>query len=291
MNNRLNINKTLATVIGLNLIQIAVLLGFILYSFVLDFRSGTGTWFNAGSLLFILVVLTTLINSFYIIRDARYLVQYDSQYHMLTSTLSQVEELNKTLRAQRHDFMNHFQVVHGLIEMDEYQEARNYIERIYSDILKVSRSLKTSNPAINALLQAKMLNCEKNQITVILHVASQLNDLKIPAWEMCRVLGNLIDNAIHALSECTTNKMLNIGILENKDAHIFIIEDNGPKIPEQYMNRIFDPGFTTKGAKGEGMGLAIAREITQSYGGTIHVESDEEKTVFTVKIPKLHVQS
>lgn len=291
MNRRVNINKTLGTVIGLNLIQIFVMLGFITIRYIENNRVSFGSWFDAGSFLLLLIVVTSLFNSLYIIRDARHIVHNGSQYEMLKDSLTQVEELNKTLRAQRHDFINHLQVVHSLIEMDEYREARSYVERIFSDIQKVSRSLKTSNAAINALLQAKILSCEKKGIQVVLQIASQLKGLKVPSWEMCRILGNIIDNAIYALMDSDTEKTLKIEIFEDHLHHFFTVEDNGPVIPPEILNRIFEPGFTTKGAKGEGMGLAITHEIVTTYGGTIEVRSQEQKTIFAIRIPHSNEES
>ncbi|MGL4773772.1 MAG: Spo0B domain-containing protein, partial [Clostridium sp.] len=44
----------------------------------------------------------------------------------LIDTLKHLEELNKTLRTQRHDYLNHIQVIYSLIELEEFEEARKY---------------------------------------------------------------------------------------------------------------------------------------------------------------------
>ena len=61
--------------------------------------------------------------------------------------------------------------------------------------------MKTANPAINALLQVKLAACEKAGIPVTLNIQSAWKDLPMPGWEMCKVLSNLLDNAIDALQE------------------------------------------------------------------------------------------
>ena len=182
--------------------------------------------------------------------------------------------------------MNHLQVVYSLIEMDEHKEAGEYIEKVYSDILKVSRVMKTSNAAVNALVQAKVLTCEKHGIAVELNVMTQLKDLKIPTWEFCRVMGNLLDNAIYSLQEKNYNKILKIDLYEDLKFFFFKVADNGEPIPTQLFDKIFEPGFTTKGDKGEGMGLAISRDIIESYGGSLCVSSNDEATVFEGRIPR-----
>lgn len=180
--------------------------------------------------------------------------------------------------------MNHLQVVYSLIEMDEHKTAAEYIEKVYNDIQKVSRVMKTSNAAINALLQAKLMTCEKHGIAVELDVTTQLKDMKIPTWEFCRVLGNLLDNAIYALQDKNQNKLLRIDLHEDLKYYYFKVTDNGEPIPAHLFDKIFEPGFTTKGDKGEGMGLAISRDILENYGGSISVSSDSDMTAFEGRI-------
>lgn len=240
---------------------------------------------DIGKLVIILITVISFVNGFISLRDIYHLVKVDSQNDMIREALTSVENLNNSLRAQRHDFLNHLQVVYGLIEMDEYDEARNYINRVYNDIQSVSKVLKTANPAVNALLQAKLMTAEKNNIITELNITSRLENMPVPSWELCRVLGNLIDNAIESLSEKHDNLHLLIELNEDIKSFIITVKDNGMGIPENIIHRIFDPGFTTK-SNGEGMGLAITRKILSKYNGKIEAKSDNGWTVFTVYIPK-----
>ncbi len=290
MKNRLEINKTVITVISMNIIQAAAVLLILAYGYItgseLDF---TGESISIGILL-VLITLTALINSFIAIRSRYDLKHADIQYSLLKDSLSQVENLNNTLRAQRHDFMNNLQVVHSLMEMEEYSDAMDYIGKVYTDIQKVSRVLKTANPAINALLQAKTLSCEKRGITLKLDVSSRMENLPIPSWELCRVLGNLIDNSISALVEHSkpdTLKQIEVELFENLKVYGLRVKNNGPAIPSNLYSRIFETGFTTNASKGgEGMGLAIVKELLTNYNGSISVTSSENATVFDGQIPK-----
>lgn len=287
MNRRININKTAFTAVSLNLIQIGVLIVIVLYTFLARNKSSLIFRYSSEYLLFfILLILTAVLNSYISIKNRYMLNRDDSQFQILQDAFTRLESLNNSLRAQRHDFMNHLQVVYSLMEMDEYTDARDYIEKVYKDIQKVSRVLKTSNPAINALLQAKMLDCEKRGITVRLNVTSPFKDLKVPAWEMCRVLGNLIDNSMEALEEVHDEKYIDIELFEDIKSHAFLVRNNGPMIPGNLYEKIFEPRFTTKPGKGEGMGLAITQDILSGYGGKITVSSNEKNTVFEGVIPK-----
>jgi sensor histidine kinase regulating citrate/malate metabolism len=203
------------------------------------------------------------------------LTENRNSYTIIKNSLHQVENLNNTLRAQRHDFMNHLQVVHGLIDMEEFDEAKRYIQRVFEDIQKVNSFLKTSNPAVNALLQAKILTAEKFDIKVILNIKSTLKDITIPSWELCRVIGNLLDNAIYALKDQNLEKVIEVHIFEDLTSYGFKVKNNGPSIPADILNRIFEAGFTTKASEGQGMGLYICKDILSKFGGDIRVSCND----------------
>lgn len=114
--------------------------------------------------------------------------------------LKGLENLNLKLREQRHDYLNQMQIVNGLLELGEFESARDYLQPVFKDIMKVSRALKTSQPAVNALLQAKMEEAERQGIDFYLEVGAQLHGLSVEPWELCKILANLIDNAVTALS-------------------------------------------------------------------------------------------
>ena len=195
-----NIDKALVIIYFVNIVQIFIVFGLIGYSYV--FKDESSIWINENlRKLLVILCIVIIINIYIALRDANALKSLSTEYSMQGEILEQIKDLNNTLRAQRHDFLNHLQVVYSLIEMNEYTEASNYIEMVYGDIKRVNRVLKTSDAAINALLQAKELDCEDRGISVHMKISTRLDKLKVPSWEMCRVLGNLIDNAIDATKE------------------------------------------------------------------------------------------
>lgn len=286
MEKKLNINKTISTVITLNIIQIITILSVVLYNYLSGNFIKFEESFYIGELIICILVIIGVINTVFVVKDISSLNKHNNEYSMLKDTLGQLEDLNKELRGQRHDFMNHLQVVYSLMEMDENSEATKYIENVFKDIQKINKVLKTSNPAVNALLQAKILYGEKRGIRTEILITSALEDLSVPAWEFCRVLGNIIDNAVYALGEKSENKIIKIELFENLKNYRFRIKNNGPRICEGMINRVFDTGVTTKGEHGEGMGLSIVKDILQKYGGNIEIISDDEATIFEGWIPR-----
>lgn len=201
-------------------------------------------------------------------------------------TINNLEELNTKLRAQRHDYLNHMQIVYGLLELEEYQDAKDYLQPVYIDIMKVSKALKTSKPALNALLQAKMETASRNDIHLFLEVSSDLSEIHIEQWELCKVIANIIDNALTAVMEKEKDRSIYINICEDLNDYIVIIQNNGPMIPESLQQLIFKKGYTTKKEDGHGFGLMIIKQILENNHGTIELVSKDEKTEFTVRIAK-----
>lgn len=273
-----NISKIVLISIVLNFIQVIFITLFIYYK-------NKNSYMIEGNFIIYVIAISIGINSI-ITGIIFYNLLFKKGSANLIDTIKYLEAFNKTLRAQRHDYLNHIQVIYSLMELEEYDEARNYIEPVYKDIVRVSKALKTSKPAVNALLQAKLQVAEKNEIDMELEIKSDLKELNMEPWEFCRVIGNIIDNGIFALKLKQRNRYMMIEFMEDLENIKINISNNGEVISKEIIDKIFDEGFTTKGVKGEGLGLSIVKEIVENSCGKVSVASDENRTCFEVSIPK-----
>ncbi|MBQ9990922.1 MAG: Spo0B domain-containing protein [Lachnospiraceae bacterium] len=236
------------------------------------------------SLLLCLVLVIVLV-----ICILSFLFSYNrlkGMYQDLQSACHHLEQLNSELRTSRHDYLNHLQVVYGLLELQEYEDLQAYLAPVYRNMQKTGRALKTSKPAINALLKAKMDEGEKRGIDFYIEVKTDLKELAIADWELCRVLSNLLDNAMTALEEKQGEKKLWVEIGEEKEQYRFLVSNNGPKIPEALQETIFRQGFSSKKEEGHGMGLYIVKNIVRQYRGRLELSSTDEETCFSFCFPK-----
>lgn len=95
------------------------------------------------------------------------------------------------------------------------------------------------------------------------------------------MLINLVKNAFQANAENKVAKVKIIaGLTENGRPEIRVV-DNGPGIPEEIMDKIFIPFFTTK-ESGSGIGLSLSRQIMQMHGGSLKVKTSKEETSFSL---------
>lgn len=279
---QLNLRKAAVYVIVINALQILAVLALAAYILI----DGVNQSLHGvqGAIVVLLLAAVVSWGAVMDIREALKTGQLNWKLRGLDETVTQMTDLNTALRAQRHDFLNHLQVVYSLIEMGEYEEANRYISQVYGDIQSLSRALKTACAPVNALLRAKMAEAEQRGIRVELTVHAAWDTLPLPGWEMCRVLSNLIDNAMDALRDWPDPR-LSVTLSEDVRSFSFTVRNNGPAIPEKNLSSIFEPGFSGKG-EGRGMGLHIARETMRSAGGDLTVESSEAFTAFSGSLPK-----
>ena len=270
--------KLIKLTLLVNIFQVILIVIFIVFLIYNPSRDMYILLYGAGGLALLNSMVTVI--SYYV------LIQKEEGTYT-PETIKNLENLNSVLREQRHDYLNHVQIIYGLMELGEYEEAKRYMEPVYNDLIKVGKALKTAHPAVNALLQAKMQKGEKENINVYVEVKSNLKHIPMEAWELCKILANIIDNQITALGQRESNRKLYIDIGEYGTSYIFSIYNNGPIIGEDILPYLFVQGFSTKKGDNCGMGLYIVKKIVDRVGGRIQVDSNSEKTRFTVELPKL----
>jgi C4-dicarboxylate-specific signal transduction histidine kinase len=107
--------------------------------------------------------------------------------------------------------------------------------------------------------------------------------------ELVQIWVNLIRNACESMQNAEIKDPELTIETSRKRGYVWVaVSDNGPGIPEDLHQKIFQPNFTTKigGLSfGLGLGLTIVQRLVDSYGGKIEVASKPGKTTFTVKLP------
>jgi two-component system nitrogen regulation sensor histidine kinase NtrY len=110
---------------------------------------------------------------------------------------------------------------------------------------------------------------------------------KFDRTQLIRVITNLIKNSIQAIEQHNVKEpRIEVKVCSEENYVALTVMDNGGGIKEENRDKIFEPKFTTKNS-GMGLGLAMVKNIVETYQGSISFTSEEgEKTVFKVLFPK-----
>lgn len=197
-----------------------------------------------------------------------------------------LEAFMKVIRSQRHDFNVHLHAIKGLIDTDNFTECRKYIATMVKDSGDVNEVLPVHNPIISAMLHAFRENAESAGIHIEFDIHYNMKDLAVSAYDLNRILGNLIQNA---MDEIKRNKSDDYGIqlhISKADNMTVIDISNRFDVLSHNFDNLFSDKYTTK-RRHEGIGLNTILRITESYGGMVYPEVNGDIIHFIVRLPNV----
>jgi signal transduction histidine kinase len=192
------------------------------------------------------------------------------------------------------------------------EEAVERADRIIGGLLNYSRDrdLDLASADLNDTIERSAMlvkhDLENAHITLVSNLEQGLPRLQLDEFKMQQVFVNLVSNAIHAIERdgeirITTSleKMTSGALVGHRKTDWFScgervvvvrIEDTGPGIPEEYLEKIFDPFFSTKPTgRGTGLGLSVSQQIVEMHGGTIDVGNQDTggaRVTVTLKVDR-----
>ncbi|MGM0878094.1 MAG: sensor histidine kinase [Bacillota bacterium] len=201
--------------------------------------------------------------------------------------LRNIKELILSVRAQRHDYHNHLQVISSLIHRKEYEEVAEYLKELNAELQSQQALMQLNHTPLAALIQAKKEIAQVHHIAMKVEVNTLIPPLEIKSYELVQILGNLLDNAIEEELKVPPNRrFINVTIDQMFNSLVvFRVHNSNSWIEANRIEKIFQEGYTTK-ENHEGLGLITAKRISCKYQGHIEVESDlHSGTIFSVFIP------
>ncbi len=142
--------------------------------------------------------------------------------------------------------------------------------------------LATLNEVVEKTLELLRPEIDNRGVTVKTKLFRNLTATPVDATQLQQVLVNLVKNAVQAM---TTGGTLTLQTGENSDSVWVSVGDTGGGIPQEQINRIFEPFYTTK-KKGSGLGLMIVQRIVRAHNGRIELDSHVGRgTTFRIWLP------
>jgi signal transduction histidine kinase len=194
--------------------------------------------------------------------------------------------------------------------LQDMEEAVERADRIIGGLLNYSRDrdLDLASANLNDTIERSSMlvkhDLENAHITLVSNLEPGLPKLQLDEFKMQQVFVNLVTNAIHAIERdgevritTTLESMTRASLRSVRKSERFAIgeravvvriEDSGPGIPAEYLEKIFDPFFSTKPTgRGTGLGLSVSQQIVEMHGGTIEVgnrETGGARVTVTLKV-------
>ena len=167
----------------------------------------------------------------------------------MAEELTGIKKMAWSLRAQNHEFMNKLHTISGLIQLEEYNEALQFISDAAKTRNNISEILTKNikDVALSALLLSKYNKAEEFRVKLKIDEDSRLMKLTeyMTSEEMVSLVGNLIENSLDEVKNDGTGEIY-IKIIEKEDVLYIKVKDNGPGIPKQYWDKIYEQGFYNK---------------------------------------------
>jgi HD-like signal output (HDOD) protein/signal transduction histidine kinase len=171
------------------------------------------------------------------------------------------------------------------------------IKKISDQLNELGESAKTESHApvnLNELL-ANLIELFRTSnelrpgISLTLDIAANLPTITADGNTISKILHNLLDNSCEAVADdgdIRISASLYTSHRQNRESELIIaVTDNGSGVPESIRPHLFQAGRTTKGQGHTGLGLVVAKKLTNDLGGKIQYQRNNNETIFSLHLP------
>ncbi|WP_406472724.1 ATP-binding protein [Streptomyces sp. NBC_01615] len=214
-----------------------------------------------------------------------------TELEQLGRELDSTRGLIDALRAQDHEHANRMHTLLGLLELEMYDDAVEFVGEVVGDHRVTAEQVteKIHDPLLAALLVGKATVAAERGVALWISDGTMLPDRLIDPRGLVTVVGNLVDNALDAVAG-TQHARVEVELRAEGRTAVLRVRDTGPGIPEERRELIFTDGWTTKKppAHGKrGIGLSLVRRLAERQGGSAEVaEAEGGGAEFTVVLPE-----
>ena len=184
------------------------------------------------------------------------------------------------IRAMRHDMKNNVQVLMLLLENGDYDKMRDYLEEMGGNLTAADISAHTGSTIADAIIADKSRKASEADTELV--VSGVISGVEFTPVDMCKILANILDNAVEAVSDESLSELL---------PEFKKIELNFKKTDKFFMISVTNPCSTCpvivdgqiqtdkSDKKNHGFGLKNVREAASVYGGEVELSCEEKSHV------------
>ncbi|MDZ7618965.1 MAG: ATP-binding protein [Patescibacteria group bacterium] len=224
----------------------------------------------------------------------------DTRYYSAMVQAERLAAMGQTIATLSHHIKNILQGIRGgsyLIEMglsehdDEVigkgwrivEKNQNKISQLVLDMLTFSKEREPDlavadlNQVIGDVIELMQSRAAEFQVELHWHPVPDMPQLVFDPEGIHRAVLNIVTNAIDAVSENGGEQPgrvdVRMGLTPQQDHVRIAVQDNGPGIPADQMDKLFSPFISSKKGRGTGLGLPVSQKILSEHGGRIHVDN------------------
>ena len=183
-----------------------------------------------------------------------------------------LEKLLEVIQVQRHDFLNHIQVISGYLQLNKVDYVREYIRQICLEATQMSKTARIKIPEVTAVLLIGFKDAAKYQITASLAVDSNLTDCAVPGHVLGEALECNFDSVIASMASPE---------LEERRLEVYFTERE-----RTYICRLCFPAPQKNELRCLESRIACASGLLNPHGGKIRVTVNDSDMKIYICLPK-----
>lgn len=199
----------------------------------------------------------------------------DAQFRLAQTEFASLRQLQQNAAAYRHDMRHHFSLLQGLASKEHIEELKEYLQTAQSDMDAITPTLFCENKTVNLILSAFATKAKQSEI--LLTIEAKLPDsLPFSDTELCSLLSNALENAIHACEKIAdSNKRIIRLRVYSKNNKLCIDLRNSYQ-----FDPVFHQGLPVSKEQGHGFGTKSMAHIVEKHGGVYQFSAKDGWFVF-----------